>query len=43
MRMAAEGPGPELGAEMSRLILLARARIVILFVIVLLMVVKPGT
>jgi uncharacterized membrane protein len=43
MRMAAEGPSPELGAEMSRLILLARALIVILFVIVFLMVVKPGT
>jgi uncharacterized membrane protein len=43
MRMATEGPSPELGAEMNRLILLARTLIVVLFVVVLVMVVKPGT
>jgi hypothetical protein len=41
--MATEGPSPALGAEMSRLILLARALILVLFLIVLVMVVKPGT
>jgi hypothetical protein len=43
MRMATEGPSPELGAEMNRLILLARILIVVLFLLVLVMVVKPGT
>jgi len=43
MRMATEGPSPELGAEMTRLILLARILILVLFAIVLVMVVKPGT
>lgn len=42
-RMAAEGPSPELGAEINRLVLLARVLILVLFVIVFLMVVKPGT
>jgi uncharacterized membrane protein len=42
-RMAAEGPSPELGAEVSKLVLLARALILVLFVIVFVMVVKPGT
>ena len=42
-RMAAEGPSPELGAEVDRLVLLARVLIVVLFAIVFVMVVKPGT
>jgi uncharacterized membrane protein len=42
-RMTTEGPGPELGAEVRRLVLLARALILVLFVIVFVMVVKPGT
>ena len=42
MRMATEGPSPELGAEMNRLILLARTLILILFLVVFVMVVKPG-
>ena len=41
-RMAAEGPSPELGAEVKRLVLLARGLIVVLFAIVLVMVAKPG-
>ena len=43
MRMATEGPSPELGAEMSRLILVARILILVLFAVVFVMVVKPGT
>jgi uncharacterized membrane protein len=42
-RMAAEGPSQELGAEMRKLVLLARVLILVLFVIVFVMVVKPGT
>ena len=42
LRMAAEGPSPELGAEINRLILLARILILVLFAVVFLMVVKPG-
>ena len=42
-RMAAEGPSPELGAEVNRLVLLARVLILVLFAIVFVMVVKPGT
>jgi uncharacterized membrane protein len=42
-RMAAEGPSAELGAAIDRLVLLARALILVLFVIVFVMVVKPGT
>jgi uncharacterized membrane protein len=42
-RMAAEGPSPELGAEVKRLVLLARVLVLVLFVIVFLMVVKSGT
>jgi uncharacterized membrane protein len=42
-RMAAEGPSPEIAAEVRKLVLLARVLIVVLFVIVFLMVVKPGT
>ena len=43
MRMAAQGPSPELGAEMNRLILVARVLILVLFAILFVMVVKPGT
>jgi uncharacterized membrane protein len=43
MRMATEGPSPALGAEMNRLILIARIVIVVLFAILFVMVVKPGT
>ena len=43
MRIATEGPSPELGAEMNRLILLARILILVLFAVVFVMVVKPGT
>jgi uncharacterized membrane protein len=43
MRMATQGPSPELGAEMSRLILVARVLILVLFAILFVMVVKPGT
>ncbi|HEU5206990.1 MAG TPA: DUF2269 family protein [Gaiellaceae bacterium] len=42
-RMAAEGPSPELGAEVRKLVLLARVLILVLFVIVFVMIVKPGT
>ena len=42
-RLAAEGPSPELGAEVTKLVLLARVLIAVLFLIVLVMVVKPGT
>jgi len=42
-RMAAEGPSPALGAEMGRLMLLARVLILVLFAVVFVMVVKPGT
>jgi uncharacterized membrane protein len=42
-RLAAEGPSPELGAEVDRLVLLARVLILVLFAIVFVMVVKPGT
>jgi uncharacterized membrane protein len=41
--IAAEGPSPELGAEVNRLVLLARVLIFVLFAIVFVMVVKPGT
>jgi uncharacterized membrane protein len=42
-KLATVGPSPELGAEMHRLVLLARVLILVLFVIVFDMVVKPGT
>ena len=41
-RMAAEGPSPELGRQVNRLVLLARVLILVLFAVVLVMVVKPG-
>jgi len=43
MRLATEGPSPALGAEMNRLILVARVVILALFVVLFVMVVKPGT
>ena len=42
-RMAAEGPSPELGARVNRLVLFARLLILVLLLVVLVMVVKPGT
>lgn len=42
-RIASEGPSPALVGRVDRLVLLARVLIVVLFVIVLVMVVKPGT
>jgi len=42
-QMAAEGPSPELGARVNRLVLLARVLILVLFAVVFVMVVKPGT
>lgn len=42
-RMAAEGPSAELAAQVGRLVLLARVLILVLFVVVFVMVVKPGT
>ena len=43
MRMAAEGPSPALVARIDRLVLVGRLLILVLFLVVLLMVVKPGT
>jgi uncharacterized membrane protein len=43
MRLATEGPSPELGAEVNRLVLIARVLILVLFAVVFVMVVKPGT
>jgi hypothetical protein len=42
-QMAAEGPSPVLGARVGRVVLLARVLILVLFAIVFVMVVKPGT
>jgi hypothetical protein len=41
MRMATEGPSPELGAQLNRLVLLARILILVLFATVFVMIVKP--
>jgi uncharacterized membrane protein len=41
-RMATEGPSPELGALVNRLVLVARVLILVLFAVVFVMVVKPG-
>jgi|SRR5512132_2155526 uncharacterized membrane protein len=43
MRMATEGPSPELGAAVNRLVLVGRLLVLVLFALVFLMVVKPGT
>jgi uncharacterized membrane protein len=42
-RIAAEGPSPALAARINTLVLIARVVILVLFVIVFVMVVKPGT
>jgi uncharacterized membrane protein len=42
-QMAAEGPSPELLARVRSIVLTARVLVLVLFVIVFLMVVKPGT
>ncbi len=42
-RMAAEGPSPALVGRINGLVLIARVLILVLFVIVFMMVVKPGT
>ena len=42
-RMAAEGPSAELAGRVARLVLIARSLVVLLFLIVFVMVVKPGT
>ena len=42
-RMAQEGPSPALVAEVNRLVLIGRLLLLVLFVIVFVMVVKPGT
>ena len=42
-RIAAEGPSPALVGRVNGLVLLARVLILVLFVIVFVMVVKPGT
>jgi uncharacterized membrane protein len=42
-RMAAEGPSPELVAQMNRLVWIARGLLAVAFVIILFMVTKLGT
>ncbi len=42
-RIAAEGPSPEVAAEISRLVWLARGLLLVAFVIIFMMVVKLGT
>jgi uncharacterized membrane protein len=42
-RMAQEGPSPELAARIRSVVFVARFFLVLLFVVVLAMVVKPGT
>jgi uncharacterized membrane protein len=42
-QIAVEGPSPELGAAVSRLVLFSRVLILVLFAVVFVMVVKPGT
>jgi uncharacterized membrane protein len=42
-RMAKEGPSPALAAEMTRLVLIARVLVLVLFVVVFMMVTKLGT
>ena len=41
VRMAAEGPSPELAARVDRIVLVGRLLVLVLFLVVLLMVVKP--
>jgi uncharacterized membrane protein len=40
-RMASEGPSPELGAQVNRLVLLGRVLVLVLFAVIFVMVVKP--
>jgi hypothetical protein len=42
-RMAAEGPSPELAAEMNRLVWIARGLLLVAFAIIFMMVTKLGT
>lgn len=42
-QIASAGPSPELVGQVNRLVLLARVLILVLFAIVFVMVVKPGT
>jgi F0F1-type ATP synthase membrane subunit c/vacuolar-type H+-ATPase subunit K len=42
-RMSAEGPSPEILAEMNRLVWIARGLLLVAFVIIFMMVVKLGT
>ena len=42
-RLEAEGPSPALGLEMRNLVWLSRVLLVVLFAIVFLMTIKPGT
>jgi len=41
-RMAAEGPSPEIAAEMNRLVSIARGLLPVAFVIIFMMVTKLG-
>jgi hypothetical protein len=43
VRLAAEGPSPELGLRLRNLVWLSRALLAVLVVIVFLMTIKPGT
>lgn len=43
VRLAAEGPSPELLGRVGRLVLIGRLLVLVLFAVVFLMVVKPGT
>ena len=42
-RIAAEGPSPELGAAVNRLVMTSRVLVLVLFAVIFVMVVKPGT
>ena len=42
-RMAAEGPSPEIAAELNRLVWIARGLLLVAFVIIFMMVTKLGT
>ena len=42
-RLATEGPSPEIAAQLKRLVLTGRVLVLVLFLIVLAMVAKPGT
>jgi uncharacterized membrane protein len=40
-RMGTEGPSPELGAQLNRIVLLGRILVLVLFALIFVMVVKP--